>query len=82
MTTETKPKAIFSRFVRQGKKSYFLDVYESPDGHRWLAVTQSEQMDDGKYKRNRITLTQDSVEMFAASFKEAAARVPTPNIPA
>ena len=75
MDAEAKPRSLFSRFVRQGKKSYFFDVYGKEDGRRWLAVTESRQMDDGKYVRNRINVMPDAAAQFIACLTESVRRL-------
>ena len=70
METSQKPKTVFSRFVRTGKKSYFFDVNEGSDGHRWLSVCESRRLDDGKYARSRLFVSPDAAIQFVSCLQE------------
>jgi hypothetical protein len=60
---------IFSKSIRAGKRTYFLDVKEMKSGDRYLAITESKRRfleDQGKfiYEKHKIFLYQEDFEKF------------------
>ncbi|MCL2413756.1 MAG: PUR family DNA/RNA-binding protein [Bacteroidales bacterium] len=60
---------IFSKAIRAGKRTYFLDVKEMKSGDRYLAITESKRKfldDQGKfiYEKHKIFLYQEDFEKF------------------
>ena len=60
---------IFSKAIRAGKRTYFLDVKEMKSGSRYLAITESKRKfldDQGKfiYEKHKIFLYQEDFEKF------------------
>ena len=60
---------IFSKAIRAGKRTYFLDVKEMKSGDRYLAITESKRKfldEQGKfiYEKHKIFLYQEDFEKF------------------
>lgn len=60
---------IYSKVVRAGKRTYFLDVKETKSGEQYLTVTESKRRfveETGKfvYDKHKIFLYQEDFEKF------------------
>ena len=60
---------IFSKAIRAGKRTYFLDVKEMKSGDQYLAITESKRKfldDQGKfvYEKHKIFLYQEDFDKF------------------
>jgi hypothetical protein len=60
---------IYSKAVRAGKRTYFLDVKEMKSGDRYLTITESKRKfldEQGKfvYEKHKIFLYQEDFEKF------------------
>ncbi|MCL2682327.1 MAG: PUR family DNA/RNA-binding protein [Bacteroidales bacterium] len=66
---------IFSKAIRAGKRTYFLDVKEMKSGDRYLAITESKRKfleDQGKfiYEKHKIFLYQEDFEKFMTGLNQ------------
>jgi hypothetical protein len=67
---EQKRERLFSRMLRAGKRTYFVDVEQTRSGERMLILTESH----GKgVERYRIIVFQEDVPSFVAIVQEALA---------
>ena len=60
---------IYSKAIKAGKRTYFLDVKEMKSGDRYLAITESKRKfieEQGKfiYEKHKIFLYQEDFEKF------------------
>ncbi|MGA2624468.1 MAG: DUF3276 family protein [Bacteroidota bacterium] len=64
--------ALYSRIIRAGKTTYFLDVREAKNGKKFLSITSS-SLNGEQRKRSNILVFADTVEQFHQAIQEAAA---------
>ncbi len=64
--------AIFSRTVKSGKTTYFLDVKEAKNKAKYLTITSSHpsQEDPQKFSKRSINLFSNAVDDFVGALKE------------
>jgi len=61
---------VFSKVVRAGKRTYFLDVKETRSGEKYLTITESKRRfdnDSGKffYEKHKLFLYKEDFEKFS-----------------
>ena len=66
---------VYSKAIRAGKRTYFLDVKEMKSGDRYLAITESKRKfidDQGKfiYEKHKIFLYQEDFEKFTTGLTQ------------
>ncbi len=66
---------VYSKAVRAGKRTYFLDVKEMKSGDRYLTITESKRKfldDQGKfiYEKHKIFLYQEDFEKFMTNLTQ------------
>jgi hypothetical protein len=66
---------IYSKSIRAGKRTYFLDVKEMKSGDRYLAITESKRKfldEQGKfiYEKHKIFLYQEDFEKFMTGLNQ------------
>jgi len=71
MATQTQKEAIFSRSIRAGSRTYFIDVKETVKGGKYLTICESRKV-DGEWQRNRIMIFDDNIPAFFQGLKEAS----------
>lgn len=71
MSTQTHKEAIFSKSIRAGLRTYFIDVKETVKGGKYLTICESRKV-DGEWQRNRIMIFDDNIPAFFQGLKEAA----------
>jgi hypothetical protein len=71
-----KSNTIQSTHVRFGRRSYFFDINQSENNTKYLRITESQFLGDGKERKyNSFILFPDDLESFQKSLTEAAAAV-------
>ena len=73
MTTPTG--ALFSTMVRAGKTTYFVDVKEAKNGHKYLAISETKVDADEKKQRNTVRVFGETIEPFRQAIEEAVQTV-------
>ena len=68
-------KELFSRTVKAGKRTYFVSVKEASNQHKYITITESRLVEDGKFNRSRVMVFQDKLGDFANAFAEACQAV-------
>ena len=67
-----KTKRLFSNHVRFGRRTYFFDTNETESGEKYLKITESKFMGEGKDRiYNSIILKSEDVGLFSATLNEA-----------
>jgi len=67
--------AVFSSMVRSGRTTYFIDVKESKNCKKYLAITGTRIDADEKKNRSVIRIFSESVASFQQAVNEAAAAI-------
>ena len=63
--------AIFSKSLKAGKSTYFIDVKEAKNKMQYLAISES-KFQDGKWNRKTILIFGEGIEGFRQAIGEAA----------
>ena len=64
-------KTIKSEMLRCGKRTFFLDVKLAANNKRYLKITESKMVEEGKPReRNNILIFQDDAERFKTIFNQ------------
>jgi len=66
--------AVYSTMVRSGRTTYFVDVKEAKNGHKYLSITES-RIDGDEKKKTTLRVFGDSIEEFRKAIDDAAASV-------
>ena len=66
--------AIFSTMVRSGRTTYFVDIREAKNGHKYLSIAES-QIDGEQRKRSTVRVFGEAIDQFRQAIDEAAAAV-------
>jgi hypothetical protein len=66
-----KKEAIFSKSVKGGTRTYFIDVRETVKGDKYLSICESKKV-DGKWERNSILFFGDSIREIFQALREAS----------
>lgn len=64
---------LFSRVVRSGKNTYFVDVKEAKNGNKYLQITESQAGDAPK--KTTIRVFGEAISQLKDAVQEAAATV-------
>jgi len=67
----TDNAAIYSTMVRSGKTTYFVDVREAKNGHKYLSISESKISGDEK-KRSTVRVFGETIDQFRQAINEAA----------
>jgi hypothetical protein len=59
---------LYSEQISAGKRTYFLDIKQSTKGNKYLVITESKKVDDGKFERHSVMIFEEDIEKFATSF--------------
>ena len=71
MSNGTQKEALFSKMIRAGSRTYFLDVKISARGEKYLSIGESRKV-DGEFQNKRIFVFGDDIPKFFQGIKEAA----------
>lgn len=66
---------IYSTMIRSGRTTYFLDVRESKNGTKFLAISESRLDSENKKQRSTIRVFGDTVQEFRKAIDEAVAAI-------
>jgi len=64
--------AIFSTMVRAGRTTYFVDIREAKNGHKYLSIAES-QLNGDQRKRSTVRVFNEAINQFRQAIDEAAA---------
>jgi hypothetical protein len=71
----TNNSALYSTMVRSGKTTYFVDLKEAKNGHKYLSISEN-KIDGEEKKRVTVRVFGDSIEEFKKAVDDAAAAIP------
>jgi hypothetical protein len=64
-------KRIFNRMVKGGRRTYFVSVKESKNNKKYITLTESKVVGDGKFDRFNIMLFPEKVGDLVQALQEA-----------
>ena len=64
-------KEIHSEQILAGKRTYFMDIKETAKGDKYLVITESKKIEEGKFERHNIMIFQEDIETFAFALIKA-----------
>ena len=64
--------AIYSTMVRAGRTTYFVDVREAKNGHKYLSISEN-QINGEQKKRTTVRVFGEAIVQFRQAIDEAAA---------
>lgn len=71
-------EGIFSRVIKAKDRTYFVDVKESRNSSRYLAISETRPGRDGKkFERVRVVVFGDQLRSFREAVEEAAGLIGT-----
>jgi hypothetical protein len=65
-----KKEVLFSRVVKAGPWTYFIDVRESAKGNKYLTITESRKIED-RFERTSIMIFDNAIPDVFAALREA-----------
>ena len=65
-----KKEALFSRTVKSGPRTYFIDVRESAKGSKYLTIAETKKVED-KFERQSIMVFDNAIPDLFAALREA-----------
>lgn len=67
--------AIFSKMVKSGKTTYFLDVREAKNNTKYVSISSSSpsKEDPSKYSKRTVSLFSNAADEFVGALQEAVA---------
>ena len=63
--------AIYSKSIKAGKSTYFIDVKEAKNGNKYLSICES-RFNGEERKRSYLNVFGENVEKFREAIDEAA----------
>ena len=64
-------KSIKSEMIRCGKRTYFFDVNVASNNYRYLKITETRLMEEGKpRKRNNVMIFPEDIDRFKSVFNQ------------
>ena len=63
--------AIYSKSIKAGKSTYFIDVKQAKNNSKYLSICES-KLDGEERKRTYLNVFGDNVERFREAIDEAA----------
>ena len=63
--------SLYSKRIIAGSRTYFFDVKETGDGIKYLIITESRKMDDGEFRRERIFIFEECIDLFIKGLMDA-----------
>lgn len=64
-------KELFTRMVKAGQRTYFVNVKEAVNGNKYVTITESKRIEKDKFERFRIMVFQDKIKDFVEALCEA-----------
>jgi hypothetical protein len=63
-------RELFSRQVRAGRRTYYLDVKENARGDMYLVISESRRCHEGTHERTNVMVFEEDVMNFRDAFGE------------
>ena len=64
--------ALFSTMVKSGRTTFFVDVLEAKNGHKYLSISESRIDADDKKQRTTVRVFGETIDQFRQAVNEAA----------
>jgi hypothetical protein len=64
-------KEVFKRMVKGGRRTYFISVKESGNGKRYVTLTESKLVGEGKFDRFNIMFFPEKIGELVMALQEA-----------
>lgn len=67
--------ALFSKSIKAGKTTYFVDVKEAKNKNKYISIAESSPAKDGeekKFNRKNIIIFDNAIDQLREAFNEAA----------
>mgnify|MGYP001310849494 CR=1 FL=1 len=70
-------EALFSKMVKAGRTTYFMDVWEAKNGSKYITITASQpsQSDPKKFTKHSIIVFSQVADEFIGALKETIERL-------
>jgi hypothetical protein len=67
-------EGLYSKIIKAGERTYFVDVREARNKSRYLAICETRPSKNGekKFDRSKVIVFREQVEEFRNAFDEAA----------
>lgn len=83
---EREKEEVFSKAVKAGKRTYFMDVKETKAGDLYLTITESKRMFDENqnkffYDKHKIFLYKEDFENFVTGLQQTIRFIETGEVP-
>ena len=65
-----KKEALFSKSVKAGSRTYFIDVKETVKGNKYLSICESKKVED-KWERKNIMIFDNAIPDVFQALREA-----------
>lgn len=62
---------LFSRMVKAGQRTYFVNVKEAKNGNKYFTITESKRVEKDKFERMRIMVFKDKMGELVEAMQEA-----------
>lgn len=84
---EREKEEVYSKAVKAGKRTYFMDVKETKSGERYLTITESKRLFDESlnkfiYDKHKIFLYKEDFDNFVDGLQTAIRFIQTGEVPA
>ena len=68
-------EGLYSKVIKAGDRTYFVDVREARNKSRYLAISETKPSGDGekKFSRSKVVVFTDHFAEFRTAFEEATA---------
>ena len=74
-------EGLYSKIIKAGDRTYFVDVREARNKSRYLSISETKPSQDGekKFSRSKIVIFADHISAFREALDEATDLVTTPD---
>lgn len=83
---EREKEEVYSKAVKAGKRTYFMDVKETKSGERYLTITESKRLFDENlnkfiYDKHKIFLYKEDFDNFVEGLQTVIRFIQTGEVP-
>ncbi len=65
-------RELFSRLVRAGRRTYYLDVKENARKELYLVISESRRSLEGSHERTNVMIFEEDIPKFREAFRDVA----------
>lgn len=69
------PESTYTKTIRAGGKTYFLDIRETKSGDKYLQITESRLKEGGGRYRNNVVIFKEYFDEFRHALDEVAEKL-------